>query len=90
MLLLLLLLFFQEIAIVSSSELEVITIEVQKCEKVKELAEVLEMSEHLEYINNNAKILLDLWQEEIEMVSRPHLLQHLSTIGIQDMQKKYL
>ena len=87
---LLLLLFFQEIAIVSSSELEVIAMEVQKCEKVKELAEVLEMSEHLLFINNDAKILLDLWQEEMEIVSRHHLLQHLNSIGIQDMQKKYL
>ena len=63
--------------------------EVQKCEKVKELAEALEMSEHLEDINYNARILLDLWQEEMEIVSRPHLLQHLSSIGMQDMQKKY-
>ena len=82
-------LFFQEIATVSS-ELEVIAMEVQKYEKVKELAEALEMSEHLEYINNNAKKLLDLWQEETEIVSRPHLLQHLGSIGMQDMQKKYL
>ena len=60
--------------------------EVQKCEKVKELAEALEM----EYINNNAQILLDLWQEEMEIVSRHHLLQHLNSIGMQDMQEKYL
>ena len=50
------------------------------------MKEALEMSEHLEDINYNARILLDLWQEEMEIVSRPHLLQHLSSIG---MQKKY-
>ena len=65
--------------------------EVQKCEKVKELAEALEMSEHLEYIDNNAKILLEQWQKEIDMMNvpaRPYLLHHLSCIGIKDMQIK--
>ena len=39
---------------------------------MKELAEALEISEHLLFIKkNNAKILLDLWQEEIEIVSPP-------------------
>ena len=77
--------------IISSSELEAIAIEVQKCEKVKELAEALEMSEHLEYINNDAKELLEQWQKEMNMMNvpaRPYLLHHLSCIGIKDMQIK--
>ena len=77
--------------IFSSAELEVIAMEVQKCEKVKELAEALEMSEHLEHINNDAKILLEQWQKEMDMMNipaRPYLLHHLSSIGIKDMQMK--
>ena len=77
--------------IISSSELEAIAMEVQKCEKVKELAEALEMSEHLEYINNDAMILLEQWQKEMDMMNIParaYLLHHLSCIGITDMQIK--
>ena len=76
---------------ISSSELEVIAMEVLKCETVKELAEALEMSEHLPYIENDAMILLEKWQKEMEMMNipaRPYLLNHLSCIGIKDMQMK--
>ena len=67
--------------IISSSELEAIVMEVQKCEKVKEL----------EYINNDAKILLEQWQKEMDVMNVParaYLLHHLSCIGIKDMQMK--
>ena len=69
--------------IFSSAELEVIAMEVQKCNKVKELVEALD--------NNDAKILLEQWQKKTDVMNvpaRPYLLHHLSCIGIKDMQMK--
>ena len=60
---------------------------------MEELAETLEMSEHLEDVEGDASILIDRWQKEMTLIdtntpSRLHLMHHLTVIGMQDVQRK--
>ena len=55
------------------------------------LAEALEMSEHLEDLQGDVKILLERWQKEMSSMSiqaRPSLMDHLASIGMQNLQRK--
>ena len=61
--------------------------EVQKLNKVGELAEALEMSDHMEDISGDAKTLILCWKMKIRS-PRSHLKYHLMRIGMQHLQKR--
>lgn len=61
--------------------------EVQKCNKVDELAEALEMPDNIK----DANVLLEQWQRQVVLTSseaRPHLIYHVARIGMQDLHTK--
>lgn len=72
---------------IPDDELCVIAQEVQKCNKVDRLIEVLEIREE-EY---DVRILLDHWQNRMKLKNvpaRPHLLYHLAQIGMQNLHTR--
>ena len=57
------------------------------------LAEALEMSEHLDDLQGDVKILLERWKKEMSSMSipaRPSLMHTLASIGMHKLQRKYI
>ena len=58
-----------------------------------ELAEALEMSDDMEDINGDARTLIIRWQKEMKLLKspiRPHLMYHLTKIGMKHLLKRFL
>ena len=64
----------------SDREISVIDSEVEKQGKVSELAEALEMADHLESTGGNATVLLRRSRKEMAL-TRKNILFHLKNIG---------
>lgn len=77
---------------VSKAELEVVAQEVQRADKLKELADSMEMAIHFRSSVQVAN-LLDRWQKEMEQFNihtRSHLVHHLRCVNLTDTAHRYL
>ena len=72
--------------IISKAELQAVAEEVQRTNKLKELADSMEMAIHFRSSVQGAE-LLDRWQKEMEhfnIHTRSHLVHHLRCVNLTD------
>ncbi len=77
---------------ITESEMEVVAHEIEVSKKVEKLAEAFEMTADLAEINGNVRILLQKWRKSAALKIIPerlHLMYHLASIGMQDLQIRY-
>ena len=77
----------------SKDDFKLIAKEIEKADKVEELAEVLKMTSHLKEINGNGKRLLEMWQRVAasrDLLQRPHLMYYLEVIGLGHLHARYM
>ena len=76
---------------ISQQEIELIAAAVKQSNKVEDLAAALGMSDCLEDVNGDVKVLLQQWQERADLANIPkrsHILYYIARIGMQDIHEK--
>ena len=77
--------------VIPDSEIDLVVEEVQKANRVDDLAKALEMSDHLRESGKGAKTLLCNWQEKMKSTNtpaRPVLMYHVARIGLQELHSR--